>query len=89
MVTMLPTLKPRPHVFPPSVPAPPTVTAIYPQAQRDGRHVAGQAKGGLLTYADLNAFAWWYGGGWLTLNRGKKGLRRVHRGSEDVTQIRR
>jgi len=38
--------------------------------------VAGLAKGGLLTYADLNAFAWGYGGGWLTLNRGKKGLRR-------------
>ena len=45
--------------------------------------------GGLLTYADLHAFAWWYGGGWLTLNRGKKGLRRVHRGNEDVTQVRR
>ncbi len=86
---MVPVLKARQHLNPGPAPLTKAVAAIYPQAQRDGRHVAGQAKGGLLTYTDLNAFAWWYGGGWLTLNRGKKGLRRVHRGSEDVTQIRR
>jgi len=48
-----------------------------------------RSEGGILTYADLHAFAWWYGGGWVTLNRGRKGLRRIHRGAEDVSRVRR
>ncbi len=71
------------------MPIPTALASIYPQARRDARHVAGGVTSSLLTYADLHAYAWWYGGGWLTLNRGKKGLRRVHRGNEDATQVRR
>lgn len=61
---------------------------ITPTAKRGAAHVAGEARGAKLTYTDLNAYAWWYGGGWVTLNRGKKGLRRIHRGAEDVTRVR-
>ena len=86
---MIPTSKTRPYVAPPSLATPTAVGSVQPQARRDARHVAGEAKGSLLTYADLHAYAWWYGGGWITLNRGKKGLRRVHRGAEDVSRVRR
>ncbi len=86
---MIPPVLTRAYSAPDPFLLPPVVASIYPQARRDARHVSGGVMGGLLTYADLHAFAWWYGGGWLTLNRGKKGLRRVHRGNEDVTQVRR
>ena len=86
---MLSSVRVRDYLDPTASSLPAVLGTIYPQAQRSNRHVAGEVRGGLLAYADLHAFAWWYGGGWLTLNRGKKGLRRIHRGAEDVTRVRR
>jgi len=86
---MIPSLKTRPYVAPTALTIPKAAASVQPLAQHDARHIAGGVRGRLLTYADLNAFAWWYGGGWLTLNRGKKRLRRVHRGAEDVSRVRR
>lgn len=76
-------------IAPPSLPSPSVLASVSPRARRHATHVAGEVKGSLLTYADLHAFAWWYGGGWVTLNRGRKGLRRIHRGTEDVSRVRR
>ena len=70
-------------------PTPQVEATVTPSAKKSISYVNGEVKGMRLRYADLFAFAWWTGGGWLTLNRGKKGLRRVHRGNEDVTQVRR
>ena len=86
---MIPALRVRDRVISPNEIVPLVVGLIYPQASRSARHVAGEVWGSQLAYADLHAFAWWYGGGWITLNRGKKGLRRVHRGAEDVSRVRR
>ena len=62
---------------------------VTPASRKSFAHVDGAVRGGRLEYQDLHAYAWWYGGGWVTLNRGKKGLRRIHRGAEDVTRVRR
>ena len=86
---MIPGVKNRDLILPLDAELPVARAAIRPDARRGARHVAGEVAGSLLTYADLSAYAWWYGGGWLTLNRGKKGLRRVHRGTEDVSRVRR
>ena len=86
---MIPIIKPRPPVLPDQAPITPLEGSIVPMARKSFHHVAGEAKGGRLTYVDLNAFAWWYGGGWLTVNRGRRGLARAHRGAEDITQVRR
>ncbi len=86
---MTPTVRARPFALPAPEGIPGIGAAITPAAKRGAAHVAGEAKGGRLIYVDLNAFAWWYGGGWLTLNRGRRGLARAHRGAEDATQIRR
>jgi len=88
-VIMIPTLRSREYVAPKATPLTAAVAGIYPRAQRSARHVGGEVKGSMLTYSDLHAFTWWYGGGWITLNRGRKGLRRVHRGAEDVSRVRR
>jgi len=86
---MVPSVSVRSHVSPQSAPLPVIEATIVPLARKGFAHISGEARGSRLTYEDLNAFAWWYGGGWLTLNRGKKGLRRVHRGAEDVSRVRR
>ena len=86
---MVPSVATRPFVAPRPRPVPEIEATIVPAARRSFAHVAGAARGTRLMYADLHAFAWWYGGGWVTLNRGRKGLRRVHRGAEDATRVRR
>lgn len=84
-------LAPRTRVNPTPSPVPSAVARIRPAARKSRTHLGelARAEGTHLSYADIQAFAWWYGGGWLTLNRGKKGLRRIHRGAEDVTRVRR
>lgn len=86
---MLPNLSPRPLLDPPASPVADLQAAITPPARRSFAHLYGLVRGSRVTYPDLNAFVWWYGGGWLTVNRGRRGLARAHRGAEDVTQIRR
>lgn len=86
---MVPTVRTRSFAQPAPEGIPEIGAVIIPAAKRGAAHVAGEARGARLTYADLNAFAWWYGGGWLTVNRGRRGLARAHRGAEDTSQIRR
>ena len=72
---------------PPAVPIAPLAASVAPSAGGSWNHVAGGTRGGTLTYADRNAYTWWAGGGFLTLNRGHRGIRRTHRGAEDVAQV--
>jgi hypothetical protein len=48
--------------------------------------VAGEVVGTGVRYGDLNAFAWYYAGGYLTLNRGRKRIGRTFRGAEDAAK---
>ncbi len=84
---MIPSLSTRKFIHPPALPIAITNAAIFPSANNSWNHVAGGARGGTLTYADRNAYTWWAGGGFLTLNRGHRGIRRTHRGAEDVAQV--
>ena len=86
---MVAELKRRPLLLPEPLGIATVEARVYPAARKSHAHVSGAVNGYLLVYPDLNAFVWWYGGGWLTVNRGKKGLRRIHRGAEDVTRVRR
>ena len=57
---------------------------IFPLARRDFRHVrGGEVKVAVARYGDIHAFAWYVGGGWLTLNRGRRLRTRSHHGVED------
>lgn len=74
----------RTFSLPPTHGVPALPAGIFPLARQDGRHVAGaEAKGGVATYWDLHAFVWYVGGGWLTLNRGRRLRTRSHHGVED------
>ncbi len=84
---MVPSVSAREVIYPPAMPVAAAVFAISPQASKSWRHVHGDARRGQLVYSDLNAYAWWAGGGYLTLNRGHRGIRRTHRGAEDVAQV--
>lgn len=47
-------------------------------------HGGASASGARVTYTDLYAFLWYRGrAGYLTLNRGRKGICRTFRGAED------
>lgn len=52
-----------PLVLPAPAPVPELVASIHPPAHTSAHHVAGEARGGRLYYADLWAFVWWKGGG--------------------------
>ncbi|WP_287410120.1 hypothetical protein [Oceanithermus sp.] len=84
---MIPAASIRPFVAPPAVGIAEVGASVVPSASKSWNHVAGGARGGTLTYADRNAYTWWAGGGFLTLNRGHRGIRRTHRGAEDVAQV--
>ena len=86
---MVPSVRVRDNLDPTASSLPVVSGTICPQVQRSNQHVTGEVRCGLLTYADLNAFAWSYGGGWLAVNRGRRGLTQAYRGAEDATQIRR
>ncbi|WP_457638442.1 hypothetical protein [Oceanithermus sp.] len=84
---MIPQVSQRRLVYPQAVPVGEIEGAIAPQVSKSWNHVAGNASGITLIYADRNAYTWWAGGGFLTLNRGHRGIRRTHRGAEDVAQV--
>jgi len=81
---MVPGVRSRNLVLPPPVPTPQLGAAVVPMARRSVHHVAGEVVGAAVRYGDLNAFAWYYAGGYLTLNRGRKRISRTFRGSEDA-----
>ncbi len=86
---MIPVLTPRTMVSPQPVPVPLPGASVSPAARRSNRHVAGAVVGGRVEYRDLNAFAWYLGGGFLTLNRGRRRIGRTFRGAEDGRRERR
>jgi hypothetical protein len=86
---MVPTVKPRSLAMPAPVPAPFPGASVSPAARRSSNHVVGAVVGGRVEYRDLNAFAWYLAGGYLTLNRGRKRIGRTFRGAEDGRRERR
>lgn len=71
-------------VLPSLAPTPLMEVGVFPLARRDFRHVpGGEVKGAAARYGDIHAFAWYVGGGWLTLNRGRRLRTRSHHGAED------
>lgn len=81
-------MAPQPvYQYPSTVPAPVSIALlkvrVVHQIRQLFNHLPGIAKGSLV-YSDLNAYGWYTGStGLVTLNRGRKGLRRTGRGIED------
>lgn len=50
-------------VLPPANPVVPALLTVAPRARSCAAHIAGTVAGARLAYPDLNAFAWWQGGG--------------------------
>ncbi len=61
------------------------ISRISPRAKSSFAHVAGVVQGGVVSYADLNAFSWFAGGGWNLRNQGKL-RRRGLSGAEDANE---
>lgn len=80
---MIPKLALRSVILPLPMPAPLPGASVSPPARRSFQHVSGAVVGGRVDYRDLNAFAWYVAGGYLTLNRGRKRIGRTFRGAED------
>lgn len=75
----------RTLVLPDPTPTPPMEVGVFPLARRDFRHVrGGEVRVAVARYGDIHAFAWYYAGGYLTLNRGRKRISRTFRGAEDA-----
>ncbi|MBX8464228.1 hypothetical protein [Deinococcus sp. RIT780] len=74
----------------PVAPAPVPVLAagVTPRASRAFNHVAGSVEGTRTAYADLNACAWFTGGGW-DLRGGRRLRPRGLSGTEDREERRR
>jgi len=85
---MIPVIRSRALVLPDPVEAPLPGAAVFPGARQSSHHVAGEVVGTSVRYRDLSSFAWYYGGGYLMLNRGRKRLGRTFRGSEDARRKR-
>ena len=60
---------------------------VTPRAVKSLRHVAGAVLGGLTDYQDVNACAWYVGGGW-ELRNGRKMRPRGLSGIEDSDERR-
>ena len=86
----MPTFAPGSYVPPPTNPVPAVQVAVAPAAGKAYSHGDGAtAKGSTATYTALRAYLWYGRGGWLTLNRGRRGIRRTYHGAEDSNQIQR
>lgn len=68
---------------PPIIPLPALQVDCFPNPRVLHSHFPQRASLGSILYLDLYAYAWYTGGGYLTLNRGRKGLRRTSHGVED------
>ena len=80
---MIPNITPRTLILPAAVEIPEISASISPAAMKGFRHLPGSTvKGSILTYGDINAYAWYLGGGWYTANS-RRGNRRGARGIED------
>ena len=78
------------YVPPPTDPVPAVQAVLAPAAGKAYSHAPGAtARGSSTTYTALRAYLWYGRGGWLTLTRGRRGIRRTYHGAEDSYQIRR
>jgi|GEM_PF-2093841 hypothetical protein len=81
---MVPVWGLRALVLPVSTGVPEPALGVIPAGRESYHHLAGEVRGGRVYYEDLNAYAWYAGSaGYLTLNRGRKGICRTFRGAED------
>lgn len=69
-------------------PVPLLAAGVTPRASRSFCHVAGSVEGSRTAYADLNACAWFQGGGW-DLRGGRRLRPRGLSGTEDREERRR
>lgn len=67
---------------PPLVPLPALRVDCAPTPRVLYSHFPQRVSLGSILYLDLYAYAW-YAGGYLTLNRSRKGIRRTSHGNED------
>lgn len=85
-----PAVRPAALRLPAQVPVPVLTGSVQPRSSKTFSHVAGAVKGAVIDYQDLNACAWFLGGGW-ELRNGSR-LRRQRRGlsgGEDSADVRR
>lgn len=75
-------------VWPAALPAPLLAAGVAPRASRSVNHVSGAVEGTLTDYSDLNACAWFQGGGRDLRNRRGLGARGLS-GLEDCRHARR
>ncbi|ADH63655.1 hypothetical protein Mesil_1777 [Allomeiothermus silvanus DSM 9946] len=80
---MIPNVSTRPFIEPPLIPLPALRVDCAPTPRVLYSHFPQRVSLGSILYLDLYAYAWYAGGGYLTLNRGRKGLRRTSHGVED------
>ncbi|GIW39022.1 MAG: hypothetical protein KatS3mg075_503 [Meiothermus sp.] len=82
---MSPEWNPRALLIPEPVLVPEPPLGVLPPGRESYHHLAGEVRGKRVYYGDLNAYAWYVGRatGYLTANRGRKGLCRTFRGAED------
>lgn len=59
-----PTAAAAPLLLPAALPVPVLAAPVTPRASKSLRHVAGAVLGSVTAYDDLNACAWFIGGGW-------------------------
>lgn len=71
-------------IEPPVVPLPDLRVDCFPNPRVLYSHFPQRVGLGSILYFDLYSYAWYVGGGGhLTLNRGRKGMRRTSHGKED------
>lgn len=80
---MIPSAQTRAFIAPNPAPIVPLRVRLRHRIRSLFQHVPGVTVGSLI-YSDLNGYGWYDGStGMVTLNRGRKGLRRTMRGVED------
>jgi|DewCreStandDraft_2_1066082.scaffolds.fasta_scaffold23391_2 hypothetical protein len=83
---MIPTAATRTRIAPPARPLAPVLELSVDPATNQWwtLHGGASANAGRVSYSDLYGFLWYRGrAGYLTLNRGRKGICRTVRGAED------
>lgn len=83
-----PTAAPAELVQPAPVPVPLLAAGVAPRSSGSANHVSGAVEGALTNYQDLNACAWFVGGGWDVRN-GRRMAPRGLSGMEDTSERRR
>jgi len=72
-------------LMPAPVPAPLLAAGVAPRSSGSANHITGSVTGALTDYSDLNACAWFKGGGW-DLRNGRTMRRRGLSGAEDSNE---